>query len=477
MTYRINRQMHEALVKEDLHTADAPRPKMIPGLATSWTQSPDGLVYTFKLREGVRFHDGSPFDAEAVKFNVERIWDKNAPHYDVRSSISLYRYRFVETIDVLDPLTVRFTMNQPFQPFLRVLAEGSYGTGCFMSPTNFEKYGNDGIADHPVGTGPFKFVERVHGERIVLERNEDYWGPKPNVDRVIFRILPDPATRVAALSAGEVDIIAVPPDAIAPLKKQGFDVKMNSNIPAVWYFEVNARNKFMQDQRVRHAVAKAIDREGMCKNLLQDTADPAYGLQSPGNFAYDPTFKDFSYDPEGAKRLLAEAGYPDGIDGVYICGLNGGALDQIAINEWCQKDLAKVGIRVTLESYEWTTYLGKWSANLAEDVLMTQMIWGYSTPYFIWIIAACEGQFPEGCCSSGHSCNEQLDEVMLKGIASLDEKSALPHWQKANQMMKDDSWKIPYIVDKEPYAISPNLMGFVNPPQVWYDIDNVWLKS
>src|SRR5207249_10819498 len=107
--------------------------------------------------------------------------------------------------------------------------------------------------DHPVGTGPFKFVERVHGQRIVLERNEQYWGPKPYLDRIIFRILPDPATRVAALKAGEVDIAAAPPDAIEPLKKAGFTALTNSNIPAVRYFEVNPRNKYMQDPRVRRA--------------------------------------------------------------------------------------------------------------------------------------------------------------------------------------------------------------------------------
>src|SRR5262249_18729838 len=198
-----------------------------------------------------------------VKWNVERIWNKSAPQYDTRSTISLYRYRFVKSIDVVDPLTVRFTMSQPFEPFLRVLAEGSYGTGCFTSPTNFKKWGDDGIADHPVGTGRFKFVERVHGQRIVLERNEQYWGTKPNLDRVIFRILPDPATRVAALKAGEVDIAAAPPDAIEPLKKAGFTILTNSNIPAVWYFEVNARNKSMQDPRIRQPVAMAVNHDGL----------------------------------------------------------------------------------------------------------------------------------------------------------------------------------------------------------------------
>src|SRR5436190_261489 len=108
MTFRVSHQMHEALVKEDLHTPDAPWPKLGPGLAKSWTVSPDGLVYTFKLREGVKFHDGTPFDANAVKWNVERIWNKSAPHYDVRSTISLYRYRFVKSIDAVDPLTARF---------------------------------------------------------------------------------------------------------------------------------------------------------------------------------------------------------------------------------------------------------------------------------------------------------------------------------------------------------------------------------
>ena len=178
-------------------------------MATSWDVSPDGTVYTFHIRPNVKFHDGTPLDAAAVDFNIRRVWDKSFQYYDAKSAgQTTFVWQALKALDEPDPMTVRLTMKQPFEPFLRLLGQGGSGSTGIMSPASIKQYGNDNVGEHPVGTGPFKFVDRVRGQRITLARNGDYWGKKPYLDKVVFRPLPDPSARVAALRANEVSAAA-----------------------------------------------------------------------------------------------------------------------------------------------------------------------------------------------------------------------------------------------------------------------------
>ena len=203
-------QIFEGLAKEGLAEGDVPTPPLVPDLATSWEVSPDGLQHTFKLCPGVKCHDGAPFDAAAVRFNFERFRDKSSPnHYPKAASFVVAHTKWIKGMEVLDPTTVRTTLTAPNYEWLRQGLQ-SYGQPLMVSPAAVEACGSEGIALHPIGTGPFRFVERQQGVRTVLERNPDYWGRKAKLDRVILRPSQDPATRVNALSCGPAGALAQP---------------------------------------------------------------------------------------------------------------------------------------------------------------------------------------------------------------------------------------------------------------------------
>ena len=176
-TYQVTYNIFESFVKEDLTEADEVTPKLVPGLATRWDVSEDGTQYTFHLREGVSFHDGEPFNADAVMFNFARFWDKESPHYYEKSAAFVSAYtQWIKSVEKIDDMTVKITLTQPNYEWLRTGLQ-SYGQPLMMSPAAVEKYGNEEMALHPVGTGPFKFIEREQGVKTVLARNDSYWGP------------------------------------------------------------------------------------------------------------------------------------------------------------------------------------------------------------------------------------------------------------------------------------------------------------
>ena len=208
----------------------------------------------------------------------------------------------------------------------------------------------------------------------MLERNEDYYGEPAKLDRMIYRQITDPATRIAALRAGEINMVTEPTwDEIENLVDEGFQLLLQPNVPSVWYAAFNMKHEALQDVRVRKAINMAIDREGVAREVLKGTGHAEHGILSAGTFAYDPDYKPYPYDPEGAKALLAEAGYGDGLEltfEIFDYGWNE------AWEKWVQRDLKKVGIDLKLDKLEWMTYLGKWLQGMPEGVAMNSMGWG-----------------------------------------------------------------------------------------------------
>ena len=239
LTYDVTYQIFESFAKEDLTDPNAATPELIPALATSWEISEDGLEYTFYLREGVKFHDGTPFDAAVAKFNFDRFWNESSPHFYAKSKAFVAAYtRWIENVEVIDDMTIKVALNAPNYEWIRSGLQ-SYGQPLMISPTAVETFGNEGVALNPIGTGPFKFVEREQGVKTVIERNPDYWGRKAKLDRVIFRPLEDPATRINALRTGEIDMTNTPPwDDIQDLVDEGFHLTINENVPFIWFIHL-----------------------------------------------------------------------------------------------------------------------------------------------------------------------------------------------------------------------------------------------
>ena len=380
LTKNATHMIFDGLVELELGKPEKGWATLRPALAESWTVSEDGMTYTFNLRKGVKFHDGTPFNAEVAKWNYDRFSNPDAPQYNSVANAYLNFYaRWIESSRVVDEHTFEIVLTQPHYEWLQI-GQSSCGQPEMISPTAWEIHGDQDIALHPVGTGPFKFVEREIDVMVVLERNDDYYGEPAKLDYMVYRQITDPATRIAALRAGEINMVTEPTwDEIENLVDEGFQLQLQPNVPSVWYAAFNMQHPDLQDVRVRKAINMAIDREGVAREVLRGTGKAEHGMLSAGTFAYDPDYDPCPYDPDGAKALLAEAGYADGLEltfEIFDYGWNE------AWEKWMQRDLKKVGIDLKLEKLEWMTYLGKWLQGMPETVAMNSMGWGWSVPYW-----------------------------------------------------------------------------------------------
>jgi peptide/nickel transport system substrate-binding protein len=299
--------VYDTLVYLDPDTGD-----FIPGLAEDWDVSRDELTYTFYLREGVTFHDGTPFNAEAVRFNLDRI---TSP--DLTSQKASFMLGPYERVEVVDEYTVRIQLSEPFAPLLDSLSQVYLG---MASPTAVEKWGSD-YQLHQVGSGPFIFAEYIPQDHLLLRRNPDYaWGPKiyqhdtALVDEIEFRFFVDPATRSPALETGEVDIMGeIPPQDAARLADSA-DFRIEAApIPGVsLMFFLNTTRPPLDDVKVRQALIFATDRQAVVSTIFRDTSPVAYGPLAANTFGYEPAVQDYyAHNPAQAATLLDEAGWKD----------------------------------------------------------------------------------------------------------------------------------------------------------------------
>ncbi|MDY7077543.1 MAG: ABC transporter substrate-binding protein [Chloroflexota bacterium] len=299
--------VYDTLVYQDPETGE-----FVPGLAERWEVSDDGLVYTFYLRQGVTFHDGTPFNAEAVHFNLERITSTDMASQKARFMLGPY-----ERTEVMDERTVRIHLNEPYAPFLDALSQVYLG---IVSPAAAAKWGNE-YQLHQVGTGPFVFAEYVPGDHLLLRRNPDYaWGPSvyqhetAQAEGIAFLFFTDPAIRSPALETGEADVMGeIPPHDVARLEESS-DFRVEAvPIPGVSLMVfMNTTRPPLDDVRVRQALLYGADRQAIVSTVFRDTSPVAYGPLAAVTFGYDPAVQGmYPYDPAQAEVLLEEAGWSD----------------------------------------------------------------------------------------------------------------------------------------------------------------------
>lgn len=471
-TFRVLMHVFEGFVAEDLTRDDVEQPPLVPALAESWDISEDGLTYTFNLRKGVTFHDGTVFDAQAVKFNMDRMLDPEFEYYQpVASGLMRWMWQDLDSYKVIDDHTFEIKLSSPNIEFLRRLAMGGSGTPRFISPASIEKNGNDGVETNPVGTGPYQFVSRSIGELTVLERNPDYWDESrtPKIERLMFRPISEVATRELALRSGEVDMISSPsPDSIEQLKASGLKIA-SSPISTIYMMWVNFNEPPLDDVRVRRAVCMALDREGMAEFHRNGYAKPAKGILNYGGPGYDPNFKDCEYDPEGAKALLTEAGYPDGFETRLDWTMGGGGdVNTIGDAEWIQRDLAKVGIKAAIESFDNGTYWDMLGSGIRDNTGFMSVSWGETSFFWLDQVIAAAAVPPNGF-NAGYYKNPRIDELLASARSSKTEGEMLGHLATVQQTVADDMAFIPYYTPIAIYAMRPDISGFVLAPQHWHD--------
>ncbi len=474
----------DALVNWDLSRADVPA-DITPGLAESWKQdTADPKKWVFKLRQGVKFHDGTPFNADAAIWNLERSFTQTSKQFDPQASaINRGRPTYIAEngFRKVDDYTIELTTTRPISYFPYVLT-----TIFYVSPTAFEKAGTCAeFAKAPIGTGPFKAQNFKPRISIELIKNPDYWDKArvPKVDTIILFPMPEANTRLAALRSGQVDWIEVPPpDAIDGLKKAGFDVVTNS-YPHVWPWVLNTlkTDSPFRDVKVRQALNYCVDRDGLV-TLLNGTAEPSVGFFKKTDPRFGNPKNAYKFDPPTAKKLLAEAGYgPDKpVKAKIMISTSGsGQMLPLPMNEFLQQSMKQCGFEITFEVVEWGTVLvnlrSEPTAPVAanSDALNISLVSSDVSMVVRWFYG--ENSTPKGS-NWGHWRNPEFDATLLKmeSAANKDEfdKSVI----KLHEMLVDEAPWLWVVHDGNPRAMTKKVHGFVSAQSWFQDLTRVSMK-
>ena len=314
--------------------------ELVPELATEWSANDDATAFTFTLREGVTFHDGTPFDAQAVQDYYAWVMDP-----DSRAARGRGLLRLMESVDVLAPNQVRINLSSPNGAFVFLLATSN---ARIVSPTAIETYGDE-LAKNPVGTGPFRFVSWDEGQKVVVERNPDYWGEMAQVDRIEFLVVNNAATRVAMLQSGEVHYIETLPPQLAPVIAADPNLEVLST-PANFsrILQLNTTKEPFTDVRVRQALNYAVDKEQLVNVVFGGNATVLTAPLPSTAFGYAPQTP-YAYDPQRARDLLAEAGYADGFE-MTVLTFTGD--EYRTAGQVLQQMFAEVGVTLILDQQE-----------------------------------------------------------------------------------------------------------------------------
>jgi peptide/nickel transport system substrate-binding protein len=464
-TFRASRNVYEPLVQEDLST-NAGITKLVPGLATAWRSNQDATVWTFDLRRGVKFHDGTDFDAAALDFNVKRFSDPAFEFYDDKSAAMLKaRFDDLKSTRIVDDHTYEFSFHRPYLGFPRLLAQ-SIGSPLIFSPQALRTYGNDGLSEHPTGTGPYRWVEREANDHITLERFADYWGAKPHLDKLVFRTIANNQSRLAAFQSGEIDILSrVQPTDVELLERQGAAVPEGTGAQ-LDYVSFLFANPWARNKAVRQAVSLAIDRQGIADNIYSTHAQPLWSFLNPGNEAYDKNIRVYDYDPERSKRVLADAGLKPGQVSFNIIADLAGQPEA----EFISDNLKQVGITAAVVALERGNYSSRIANPLPEDGFH---LGEYGGTYPEWVL---EG-FEDTVLANGgeqHIDYPRIRAALDAARYTTDEAGRIGLWRHADAVLAADHAVIPTVNFTRYYAISPRVHGFVWPDTNWYDLSPVW---
>jgi peptide/nickel transport system substrate-binding protein len=468
--------LYDGLVEKDL-TADADFPPIVPGLAVSWSASDDGKTYTFKLRQGVKFHDGTPFNAAAADFNFQRMTNEKHPYYDAQVGATARGVlKGLKGSKVVDEFTFQIELSEPNAGFIEAIA--SLPNYYLISPASFEKYGKDAVGQHAIGTGPFKLVEWVRGQRTVMVRNDDYWGKKPYVDSMVYRPILEPAARAAAIKAGEVQIAwDLPVDQVDSFKEDPrFNVYLRG-IPATKVIECWQKSGPFSDIKVRKAVNMAIDRETLANVVLKGTALPATQLYGIGAASYDKSLPIFEkYDPAAAKKLLAETKYPNGFNFFIITSPeNEPVAGALQAYEFVQANLQEIGVNMDIRVRD-NAIMGETYMKVKADDECVTFDRGYDTDFILDMGYDGNGCVPNGTNDQCYN-NPNVNALFKKAYTAPDIKTWQTLHQEAQKLIIADSGSIALVHGLRPMAALKSVHNWL-PAKAWLQFPgDAWLSK
>ena len=476
--------LYDALINWDM-TSDDKASGLIPGLAESWAVSPDDPTkWIFKLRQGVKFHDGSDFNADAVVFNFDKLLKQDSPQFSARqASLVNFRIPAIKAYRKIDDHTVEFTTHTPdsFVPY----------QVCYIlmaSPAQWEKTGRDWneFAKDPSGTGPWKLEELAARERAEFVPNKEHWDANrvPKLDRVITIPIPDPNARTAALLSGQVDWIEAPaPDALERIKERGFQVVSNV-YPHVWSWHLSrVEGSPWNDIRVRKAANLAIDRDGIVA-LLGGYAIKASGHVTPQDPWYGkPTFE-LRHDPDAARALLAEAGFgPDNPVKVkvMISASGSGQMLPLPMNEYMQQNLAEVGIEVEFEVTEWNALIDLWRAGAkspqAKGAHAINVSYTTQDPYSSFTrFLRSDLHAPKGV-NWGFYNDPEMDKLLNAASAAFDPAERDGFLAQVHAREVDDAAFVWVVHDVAPRAMAQKVKGYVQSRNWFQSLTSTYIEE
>ncbi len=431
---------------------------LAPMLVESWEQ-PDDRTYLLHLRPGLKFHDGTDLDAEAVIYNFKRIQNPDI------ASIRAGEIKALERMEAVDKQTVKLTLQYPFAAFLFALTDVS---GCIGSPAAFEKHGKEQAGLNPVGAGPFRFVHYAQDTETVLERNPDYWdSERPYLDKLILRPIPSDSTRLTELQTGGVDIAEeLPLQNIQALKKQS-DFEVSERVGFRWeYFGLNARSEFPgSNRKLRQAFQWAIDREALHQAAYFGTGSVGYSGILPGNPFYDANYQPFSYDKDKAKRLLDESGLGSVELTTYI---RPEAVKQRAAQIF-QAMAGDIGIKVNLEQVDFANHRSKlFAGSLPIDL---HGWWGYrpDADQYLSILLESQGSYAKAL---GYGSAE-MDKLFQQQRGEMDLAKRKKLFEQITALMNEDSVYVPWHYSSDFKGIGRRVQGFRHAPDSVIDYKHI----
>ncbi|WP_221567852.1 ABC transporter substrate-binding protein [Alkalihalobacillus sp. TS-13] len=432
-----------------------------PLLAKEWTESDDGLTYTLTIEEGVQFHDGTPLNAEAVVYNFERWMNADEDKFFMYGSVfGGYKgdeNHAIESVKAVDDHKVEFKLKYPKPTFLKDLALTPFS---ISSPEAIEEHGEN-YGSNPVGTGPFTFQEWKRKNRVVLNKNEEYWvDGYPKVNQVVFRVIPDNSNRLNALKSGEIHLMdGLSPENIEEIENdENFKVFSRPSLN-IGYLGFNVEKEPFDDKLVRQALNHAVDKGAIIKAFFAGQAEPAKNPIPPVVQGYNDEIEEYEYDPEKAKELLDKAGHPDGfkmelwampVARPYMPDAN-------KVAESIQSDLSKVGVEAEIVSYEWATYLDKVKKGEADSFILGWTGTNGDADDFIYNLWHEDNI---GSLNSTRYANDEVNSLLSEARKITDQEKRNDLYGRVQEIMHEDPPIVPLVHATPALAGRADLQGF-----------------
>lgn len=437
--------------------------QIVPCLAESWKSSEDGLTWVFRLRQDVRFHDGTHFDAHAVEFNFHRWMNADSPYHV--GQFNYWNYIFggfpgsVKSVKALSDYSVEIVLKKPYAPFLSAMAMPVFGIG---SPEAIKKY-NEEFYKHPVGTGPFSFKSWKQGESIVIVRNNKYWGESAKLDEVEFKVIPSSRERLLKLRQGEIHIT----DNLSfyDLDEVKRDTRFRLYLRPcfnVGYMAMNTEKPPYDNKEVRVAISQAINKEKLIRDLYDNMAKPASTLVPPFLWGHNENIKPYKFNPKEAKRILAEEGYPNGFETTLWVMNSPRAYfpEPVKVAQFIKDSLAQVNIQVNIKIFSWDEYLNRVQNGEHELMLMGWTGDNIDPDNFLYTLLASDNAKPGLAGNYAFYKNKIVDTMLEQARQTTNIKFRRSLYRTLQEIVNNDMPTVPLVHTMPPLASLWTVKGY-----------------